>query len=473
MEELYKTPNRNGRISDADDVTVFQTPSKGLVDRHRHRWLEPTSPSKGLPNSHRDNVVDALKNIQDRIRALEVERTTAEENLKGLSKETNYYRRSLEQLRAESSPQTIHTSPRSRTTSTDHVSPSVTTSRSPRRLSSTHQHDMQEQLRSADSRCELLDKQLEYMRKMLNEAEAEKRLAYERSEQMMRLRNANTGQEMRSQMEKISEMEREHHRLQASQVLAQERIKDLERALENNRNDQRVAPANLTSELRSAAKTNQILIDKLSPPVSPSRKPTVKSVKRKKRMRKAAPVQPRAGQHYRLNLADIPFVVGQSTAPSHRVGSNVQNVIAKLKTHNPDICGAVCERPRPRSAPPRRSRNKGKLMVTCSENSESEGELQDMMDQLAEEYTHMSAEHQELTREMDSANSASRAAGIHDEIERLEMRMSTKAEQIAKLSAYQSKLREKRGSEVTTSRSLQAKNAYKVPSSSTTGDDYY
>ena len=81
--------------------------------------------------------------------------------------------------------------------------------------------DLHDQLRAADSRCELLDKQLDYMRKMLGEAEAEKRLAYERSEQMSRLRNANTGQEMRVQMEKISEMEREHHRLQASQVVAQ------------------------------------------------------------------------------------------------------------------------------------------------------------------------------------------------------------------------------------------------------------
>ena len=47
-------------------------------------------------------VVDALKNIQDRIRALEVERTTAEENLKDLSKETNFYRQSLERIRQQS-----------------------------------------------------------------------------------------------------------------------------------------------------------------------------------------------------------------------------------------------------------------------------------------------------------------------------------------------------------------------------------
>ena len=83
--------------------------------------------------------------------------------------------------------------------------------------------DVEEQLRAADSRCELLDKQLEYMRRMLNEAEAEKRLAYERSEHMIRLRNANSGQEMRSQMDKIADMEREHHRLQASQAVAQVR----------------------------------------------------------------------------------------------------------------------------------------------------------------------------------------------------------------------------------------------------------
>mgnify|MGYP001799881415 FL=1 len=61
------------------------------------------------------------------------------------------------------------------------------------------------------------------MRRMLNEAEAEKRLAYERSEHMIRLRNANSGQEMRSQMDKIADMEREHHRLQASQAVAQVR----------------------------------------------------------------------------------------------------------------------------------------------------------------------------------------------------------------------------------------------------------
>ena len=49
-------------------------------------------------------------------------------------------------------------------------------------------------------------------------------------------------------------------------------------------------------------------------------------------------------------------------------------------------------------------------------------------------------EHHELTREIDSATSATVAATIQADIDRLEARMSTKAEQIAKLSAYQSKV---------------------------------
>jgi len=81
--------------------------------------------------------VDALKNIQDRIRALEVERTTAEENLKGLSKETTYYRKSLERMRAECSPRTT---PRSRIETSDYrTSPGL----SPGRCSSRHQNGIQ------------------------------------------------------------------------------------------------------------------------------------------------------------------------------------------------------------------------------------------------------------------------------------------------------------------------------------------
>ncbi|CAF4707184.1 unnamed protein product, partial [Rotaria magnacalcarata] len=37
-------------------------------------------------------------------------------------------------------------------------------------------------------------------------------------------------------------------------------------------------------------------------------------------------------------MNNVPFILGQSTSPSHNVKSNVQNVIALLKNHNHQLC---------------------------------------------------------------------------------------------------------------------------------------
>ncbi|CAF0901164.1 unnamed protein product [Rotaria sordida] len=44
------------------------------------------------------------------------------------------------------------------------------------------------------------------------------------------------------------------------------------------------------------------------------------------------------GRHFHLNMNTVPFILGRSTAPSHNVQSNVQNVIALLKNHNHQLC---------------------------------------------------------------------------------------------------------------------------------------
>ena len=43
--------------------------------------------------------------------------------------------------------------------------------------------------------------------------------------------------------------------------------------------------------------------------------------------------------HYRVQLKDIPFVVGTSICQSHSVGANYQQLIALLKNHNTAVCG--------------------------------------------------------------------------------------------------------------------------------------
>ncbi|CAF2868457.1 unnamed protein product [Rotaria sp. Silwood2] len=44
------------------------------------------------------------------------------------------------------------------------------------------------------------------------------------------------------------------------------------------------------------------------------------------------------GRHYHLDMNNVPFILGQSTSPSHNVKSNVQKVIALLKNHNNQLC---------------------------------------------------------------------------------------------------------------------------------------
>ena len=68
--------------------------------------------------------------------------------------------------------------------------------------------------------------------------------------------------------------------------------------------DRGVAPL-LVLQLKSLAQTNKMLIDKLSPPASP---------KRSKPRRRTKKCTPEPGIHYRLNMNDIPFVVGQVRA---------------------------------------------------------------------------------------------------------------------------------------------------------------
>ena len=43
--------------------------------------------------------------------------------------------------------------------------------------------------------------------------------------------------------------------------------------------------------------------------------------------------------HYRVQLKDIPFVVGTSLSQSHSVAANYQQLIAMLKSHNTAMCG--------------------------------------------------------------------------------------------------------------------------------------
>jgi centrosomal protein CEP57 len=81
--------------------------------------------------------------------------------------------------------------------------------------------ELETQLNSYESRCNLLEKQLEYMRKLVTNAERDKQEILQRQYMKNRHHSAATENEIKEHMDKISDLEREQLKLTATQTVAQ------------------------------------------------------------------------------------------------------------------------------------------------------------------------------------------------------------------------------------------------------------
>lgn len=81
--------------------------------------------------------------------------------------------------------------------------------------------DLEEDLQSAEARCNLLEKQLDYMRKMVQTAETDRDTAIQRSAMVAKQAAQQTSDEIRGQLEKLSGLERDHMKLTASHSIAE------------------------------------------------------------------------------------------------------------------------------------------------------------------------------------------------------------------------------------------------------------
>ncbi|XP_070568116.1 centrosomal protein of 57 kDa-like isoform X2 [Ptychodera flava] len=344
------------------------------------------SPAKaGIPESNSRAVISALKGLQEKIRKLESERTMAEENLRSLATETSQYKEILqkEQTVTEASQTEM----------------------------SKHSQELESQLRSADSRCKLLEKQLEYMRKMVQNAEADRNNALRKSQafEQQAADWKEDGDESIVQKDKLDQLEREHVRLQANQTVA---------------------------ELQTVAEANRILLETgNSPHITKSKKSKKKKKKQKttccRKIETHAITEPK--KHYRLNLADIPFIAGKSTTPSHNIGSNFQNVLAMMKLHNP----AWCEGPAQHYAKtPRSTRSAPRRRASISSTSTSGSDLSELLLGLQDEFGQMGFEHQELAKQIQEAEDPRIREDLERELDHLVSKMEGKGQQIAKLKRY-------------------------------------
>ncbi|XP_059502520.1 centrosomal protein of 57 kDa-like isoform X3 [Stegostoma tigrinum] len=325
-------------------------------------------------------VLSALRNLQEKIRRLEVERTQAEENLKRMSKVAAEGKNILDKSQQKEGIAELEVA--------------------------QHSQALAAQLSAAESRCNILEKQLEYMRKMVQNAEQGREMALQRQAPLEK-KNLAEQSDLQSKLEKLDLIEREYLRLTATQTTAEKKISELEQ------------------KLREEEHQRKLIQDKAA--------------------QKSCPNHSHAQPHYRFNLSDVPFVAGKSASPSHSVRANVQHVLYLLKQHNKILCNdrVVSDQPMagdkisPVSATMPDS-SSGSIISSTSHEV-----LSELLLALQDEFGQMSFEHQELVRQIHEANSNAARKDLEQELESLVKRIEAKGDQIRKVRKHQASVRMK------------------------------
>lgn len=401
--------------TDTEESTMYldYPPTKPFINDEYER--PPYKPVSSYPEGNRKAVISALKNLQDKIHQLEQERTAAEDNLKSLASETNKYRDILQR---------------------------ETEQRRPAQTSvSKHNQELESQLSAAETRCNLLEKQLDYMKNMVTNAERDRISALKKTAELESFPEpaAEHSSGFQENLRKIADLEREHIKLTANQSLAESKIRELEEKLGEERHHRKMI-VEKSAEIESVQKANKILQEADEMVDS---KPPVKSKRAVKKKKKSVVSKktghnhkPDPAKHYRLNLADIPFVAGKNTGQSYSVGANVQRVFSLMKNHNMALCA--------QASYPVESSESSSRRSSQSSSPSTESDLAEILLQLQDEFHQMSFDHQEFSKEISETSDPRIREDLERELDALVARMEAKSLQISKIRKHQEKLASKK-----------------------------
>ncbi|KAH3734483.1 hypothetical protein DPMN_040922 [Dreissena polymorpha] len=190
---MGKSPGKRGssNFMEVEESTMYENypPRKPFINDPYER--PPYKPVSTYPEGNRTAVVDALRNLQHKIHALELERTTAEDKLKSLARETSKYQDTLQRESEQRKPSQTSVS--------------------------KHNQELESQLSVAETRCQLLEKQLENMRNMVSNAEKVKISAISKTIELDRLQEpVEHSSSFQENLRKIAELERDHMKLTAN-----------------------------------------------------------------------------------------------------------------------------------------------------------------------------------------------------------------------------------------------------------------
>ncbi|XP_067402870.1 centrosomal protein CEP57L1 isoform X4 [Emydura macquarii macquarii] len=319
-------------------------------------------------------LMSALKTLQEKIRRLELERSQAEDNLSCLSVEAAQYKKTLQHEtneKAVAHEELIQ-----------------------------QKKDVSVQLSTAQSRCSLLEKQLDYMRKMVFNAELEKKMVLEQQTQLQKEKDQNQ-MELHAKLEKLEVLEKECFRLSTTQRTAEDKIKQLEEKLHEEEH-QRKLIQDKAAQLQTGLEINRILMSSVSPQSEP---------KKKNRKKKTA----------------------KSASSSHSVSANVQSVLHMMKHRNPCVLSRCPEATEHRIS---RRTIACKSVSSCSTSSVTEN-LSDLLLAIQDELGQMSFEHQELLKQIQETQNCDVREDLERELDCLVKQMEIKGEQISKLKKHQ------------------------------------
>uniref|UniRef100_A0A087XCR7 Centrosomal protein 57 n=1 Tax=Poecilia formosa TaxID=48698 RepID=A0A087XCR7_POEFO len=395
-----KTPSR--MVSDTFSLSSYKTYPANRCSVNTPARHTPPSPSKAFPESSSAAILSALRNLQEKIRRLELEKERAELSLCTLLKDGR--------LQSDSPVQRL-------LTEEDEDIDRKTSEQS------NHKEVLITHLAAAENRCEKLEGQLEQMKRMLPRTER----TSSPNQEALTERPGTSGQQPDgvselAQLEKLEKLEQEYLRLTRTQENAAMKIGALERKIQEEEHHRRLIQ-DKANQLQTSMEANRMLLQSVSPRFS------FRQSKEKKSSSKPQQPSPKHTEpHYRLSLRDIPFVTGTSVACSHSVRANVQAVLSLLKRHQPHLCNKRVL-----------SHNADHSETSSQSDTSTCGdELLELLQALQEELYLMSLEHGELMKQMEESASEKERGALQRDQDRLLLRMESKEEQISKLCKHKS-----------------------------------
>ncbi|NXC96735.1 CE57L protein, partial [Certhia familiaris] len=321
-----------------------------------------------LPNNQA--VVAALKALQEKIRRLELEKSQAESKLCSFSRAAAQYKKVLEHESYEKD--------------------------------AAHQELMQQrkdasvQLKAAQSRCSLLEKQLDYMRKMVSSAELEKKMILEQQAQVQKEEDQNR-LELHAKLEKLEMLEKECLKLTATQRIAQEKIKYLEEKLCKEEHQHKLIQ-DKTAQLQTGFDVNRILM----PSVTSQHEPEKENGKNKKPRKRNPTMKKMQLSQLHVKAGELPFVAGKVAT----AGISGHSALSRY-------------------------------VSSCSTSPTATRSFSDLLLALQDELGQMNFEHQELLKQIQETQDSQAREDLEQELDCLVKQMEMKGKQISKLKKHQ------------------------------------